>query len=56
MYFTTKEGKPFYIYKPLQITVYSDIDNWEEKFINMEVDEIMDEFDCYMCEIINLKN
>jgi hypothetical protein len=32
------------------------IDNWEEKFINMEVEEIMDEFDNYMCKIINLKN
>lgn len=33
MYFTTKEGKPFYIYKPLQITSYDDIDNWEEQMI-----------------------
>ena len=33
MYFTTKEGKPFYIYKPLKITCYTDIDNWEEEMI-----------------------
>ena len=30
------------------------IDNWEEKFINMEVDEIMTEFDNYMCKIVKL--
>ncbi len=33
MYFTTKEGRPFYIYKPLQITDYTEIDNWEEQMI-----------------------
>ena len=33
MYFTTKEGKPFYLYKPLELTDYAEIDNWEEKMI-----------------------
>jgi len=33
MYFTSKEGRPFYIYKPLQITDYTEIDNWEEQMI-----------------------
>jgi putative phage-type endonuclease len=33
MYFSTKEGRPFYLYKPLQITDYTEIDNWEEKMI-----------------------
>ena len=33
MYFSTKEGRPFYLYKPLHITVYTEIDNWEEKMI-----------------------
>jgi len=33
MYFSSKEGRPFYLYKPLQITDYTEIDNWEEKMI-----------------------
>ena len=33
MYFSTKEGRPFYIYKPLQITDYTEIDIWEEQMI-----------------------
>jgi putative phage-type endonuclease len=33
MYFNTKEGRPFYIYKPLQITDYTEIDIWEEQMI-----------------------
>ena len=33
MYFSTKEGRPFYIYKPLLITDYTEIDNWEEQMI-----------------------
>jgi hypothetical protein len=33
MYFSTKEGRPFYMYKPLEITNYAEIDNWEEKMI-----------------------
>ena len=33
MYFSTKEGRPFYLYKPLQITDYTEIDNWEEQMI-----------------------
>jgi len=30
LYFHTKEGKPFYIYKPLDINSEKDIDIWEE--------------------------
>jgi len=33
MYFSTKDGRPFYLYKPLEITDYVEIDNWEEKMI-----------------------
>ena len=33
MYFTTKEGRPFYLYKPIELTDYVEIDNWEEKMI-----------------------
>ena len=33
MYFSTKEGRPFYVYKPLEITNYDEIDNWEEQMI-----------------------
>jgi len=33
MYFTTKEGRPFYLYKPLEITDYDEINNWEEEMI-----------------------
>jgi putative phage-type endonuclease len=33
MYFSTKEGRPFYIYKPLELTDYAKIDNWEEQMI-----------------------
>jgi putative phage-type endonuclease len=33
MYFSTKEGRPFYLYKPLELTDYDEIDNWEEKMI-----------------------
>jgi len=33
MYFNTKEGRPFYLYKPLDITDYTEIDNWEEQMI-----------------------
>ena len=34
MYFNTKEGKPFYLYKPLQLLNYTEIDEWEEKMIS----------------------
>jgi hypothetical protein len=30
LYFHTKEGKPFYVYKPLNIISNNDITNWEE--------------------------
>jgi putative phage-type endonuclease len=33
MYFNTKEGRPFYLYKPLELTDYMEIDNWEEQMI-----------------------
>jgi putative phage-type endonuclease len=33
MYFSTKEGRPFYLYKPLELTDYTEIDNWEEQMI-----------------------
>lgn len=33
MYFSTKEGRPFYLYKPLEITNYTEIDIWEEQMI-----------------------
>jgi putative phage-type endonuclease len=33
IYFHTKEGKPFYSYKPLNITIYQDIIDWEEDTI-----------------------
>jgi hypothetical protein len=33
MYFNTKEGKPFYLYKPLELLIYNEIDVWEEKMI-----------------------
>lgn len=31
IYFHTKEGKPFYVYKPLDIVHPADIEEWEEK-------------------------
>jgi putative phage-type endonuclease len=33
MYFNTKEGRPFYLYKPLMLLNYNEIDEWEEKMI-----------------------
>jgi putative phage-type endonuclease len=33
MYFNTKEGRPFYLYKPLDLLNYTEIDDWEEKMI-----------------------
>ena len=33
MYFSTKEGRPFYLYKPLELLKYDEIDNWEEQMI-----------------------
>ena len=34
IYFHTKEGKPFYVYKPLDIVHPADIEEWEEKTID----------------------
>jgi putative phage-type endonuclease len=34
IYFHTKEGKPFYAYKPLNLKTYDEISSWEENTIN----------------------
>lgn len=34
IYFHTKEGTPFYVYKPLNLINYSTIQNWEEDMIS----------------------
>ena len=34
VYFSTNEGKPLYIYKPLHITSYQDISKWEEETLD----------------------
>jgi putative phage-type endonuclease len=35
IYFHTKEGKPFYLYKPLNLIYENDINKWEEEMINL---------------------
>jgi putative phage-type endonuclease len=35
IYFHTKEGKPFYSYKPLNITTHQEIIDWEEDVISL---------------------
>ena len=35
MYFNTKDSKPFYIYKPLNITDYNEISIWEEEMVDV---------------------
>jgi putative phage-type endonuclease len=35
MYFNTSESKPFYLYKPLHITDYEEINQWEEEMIEL---------------------
>ena len=35
LYFNTNESKPFYLYKPIQMTDYNDINNWEEEMIEL---------------------
>ena len=35
IYFHTKEGKPFYVYKPLHIVSNQDIANWEEETLSL---------------------
>ncbi len=35
IYFHTKEGKPFYVYKPLDIVTLEDIAEWEEKTLTL---------------------
>ena len=35
IYFNTKEAKPFYLYKPIHITDYDSIINWEEDSVSL---------------------
>jgi len=35
IYFHTKEGKPFYSYKPINLTIYQEILDWEEDAISL---------------------
>ena len=35
LYFNTNESKPFYLYKPIQMTDYNEINNWEEEMIEL---------------------
>ncbi len=35
MYFNTKDSKPFYIYKPLNIIDYNEISIWEEEMVDL---------------------
>jgi putative phage-type endonuclease len=35
IYFHTKEGKPFYSYKPINLTMYQEILDWEEDVISL---------------------
>jgi putative phage-type endonuclease len=35
LYFNTVESKPFYLYKPLNITNHDDINEWEEEMIDI---------------------
>jgi hypothetical protein len=35
IYFHTKEGKPFYFYKPINLTMYQEILDWEENAISL---------------------
>jgi putative phage-type endonuclease len=35
MYFHTKEGKPYYEYKPFHITTMEEIDKWEEEMLTL---------------------
>ena len=35
MYFNTNESKPFYLYKPLHITDYENINKWEEEMVEL---------------------
>ena len=39
MYFNTNESKPFYLYKPLRITDYEEINQWEEEMIELYQEE-----------------
>lgn len=48
MYFNTKEGKPFYLYKPLNITKPEEIEKWEE--------EMMDKYQSTIFNMVWIKN
>jgi putative phage-type endonuclease len=39
LYFNTNESKPFYLYKPIQMTDYNEINNWEEEMIELYQEE-----------------
>jgi len=39
IYFNTKEAKPYYLYKPLNIIDYDSINNWEEESISLYQNE-----------------
>ena len=34
MYFSTNTGTPFYLYKPIEITGYNEIEKWEEEMMD----------------------
>ena len=42
IYFHTKEGNPFYVYKPLNIKTKKDIEIWEEETLNLYQSEKYD--------------
>jgi len=48
LYFNTKEGKPFYLYKPLTITKPEEIEQWEE--------EMMDKYQSTIFNMVWIKN
>jgi putative phage-type endonuclease len=57
LYFHTKEGKPFYIYKPLNITNNEDITSWEEteveKYENAPYNYIFFRFIYWKLEVLS---
>ena len=48
MYFNTKEGAPYYLYKPLYITKPEDIEKWEE--------EMMEKYQSTIFNMVWIKN
>ena len=41
-YFHTKDGRPYYVYKPLNITSVEEINNWEEMIVDKYQNHIID--------------